>query len=311
MLRMILFIVIAFSSSLFSQRDKETIDAIQKFQKLDLTRSIVLSLSSDYYRGRNILDTHIRHSQCYIENVLKSQRILSFDTNFKVLFSVQDSISARNIVGVHYGNKSSKKAILIFANYDNLGVHYLEGTDDMIYNGANDNASGVASLMQIALLFNRVKLKHNVIFAFTSGKRFSMRGACALASLLETHKLRVTTAFNLEMLAKPYEKNSSKLYIKSADSSDISTRLNKLVNSQTFLPYPDDEDFIPCYSENIAIANILKIPSYTFTSFNIERDDTYLTPYDDFDHIDINFLHSSIQKITLGLYKFIHESSSR
>jgi Peptidase family M28 len=311
MLRIILFLSLFHISSLYSQQEQETIDAIRKFQRLDLTRSIVLSLSGDYYRGRNILDSSITLSQSYIENVLKSQRILSLDTNFTVAFNVSDSFYARNIVGVHYGNKGSKKAILIFANYDNLGVHYMEGEHDMIYNGANDNASGVASLIQIALFFSRIKLKHNVIFAFTSGKRFSMRGSCALATLLETNKLKVTTAFNLEMLGKPIEKNSSNLYIKSPDSSDIHKRFNKLIGSQTFLPYSEDQDFIPCHSENTAIANILKIPSYTITSFNIEKDDTYSTPYDDFEHIDIGFLHSSIQRIPLGLYKFLTEPSTR
>ena len=294
----------------YAQEDIKLIENIQKFQKLDLTRSIVLSLSSDYYRGRNIIDSSIVLSQTYIENILKSQRILALDTSFRFLYNIKDSVFSRNIVGIHYGNKNSNQAILLTANYDHLGVHYAEGETDMIFNGANDNASGVVSLIQIALFFNRIKLKHNVIFAFTSGKRYSMRGSCALANHLENHKFKVQAAFNLEMLGKPISKNNSKLYIKSVDSSTICEKLNKLIGFETFIPYSEDDEFISCPSENIAFNNILKIPSYTITSFNIENDDTYLTPQDDFEHIDANFLHSSIQKISLSLYKYLQTKYS-
>jgi Zn-dependent M28 family amino/carboxypeptidase len=282
-----------------------TVELIRKYQKIELTKSLLLSLSSDAYRGRNIRDNSISLSQSFIQNYLKGQKNVSLDSQFSVYYKINDSLSNYNIVGIHRGNKFSNRAILLHANYDNLGTISEEGTMDSIYNGANDNASGVVALIQMAIFFNRMKFNQNIVFAFTSGKRYSMRGTCALASMLETKKIKITSAFNIEMIGRPIEMGSKKLYIKSADSANIYQSLNRLVGDKIFMPMPEDKDFIPVYSENYPIYNVLKKPSYTITSFNIDKDETYMTPSDDFDHVDVSFLHASIQNITYGIYKYL------
>ncbi len=174
MIKIILFFFSLFFSQQYNCQTKntQTIEYVEKYQKLELTRSILLSLSSDYYKGRNVLDSNIALAQSYIMNVLKSQRIVTYDTGYCHTYSIRDSIFSKNIIAVHRGDKKSKKIILIIANYDNLGTIYEANNDDHIYNGANDNMSGTVALIQMAIFFSRIKINKNIVFAFTSGKRY-------------------------------------------------------------------------------------------------------------------------------------------
>ncbi len=57
--------------------------------------------------------------------------------------------NSRNVVGVLPGSKRADEAVLYMAHWDHLGKH--EGQeDDNIYNGAVDNATGVAGILEIA-----------------------------------------------------------------------------------------------------------------------------------------------------------------
>lgn len=55
---------------------------------------------------------------------------------------------SRNVVGVLPGSGRADEAVLYMAHWDHLGKH--EGEGDTIYNGAVDNATGVAGILEIA-----------------------------------------------------------------------------------------------------------------------------------------------------------------
>ncbi len=89
------------------------------------------------------------------------------------------------------------KAMVVSAHYDHLGVRNGE-----IYNGADDNASGVAGLLAVAEAFKAKPPKHDVIFAVVDAEEGGLRGARAFAAAppvpLETLALDV----NFDMLSK-------------------------------------------------------------------------------------------------------------
>lgn len=286
-------------------------ELVKKHINRDLTTSFVLSLSGDYYRGRNILDTHILESVLYIENVLRSQRIAPLDSSYRLLYNVYDTLNSYDIMSVYRGNKTTTEAVLLVANYDNLGVISTTDSGDNIYNGANDNISGVACLLQLAIFFSRVRPKQNIIFAFTSGKYHALRGACALATRLSTSRLKPKYCFNLEMLARPIQKSPPHLWVKGDSIGVMSLCLNKALGYPFFFSFIDSLDDYSETSEHIAVFNILKIPSYTITAFNPDMDELFMTPYDDINHIDLRFLHSSIERIAISFLRFITEPGLR
>ena len=73
----------------------------------------------------------------------------------KVSFDLKSSISekkSRNVVGVLPGSDRADEAVLYMAHWDHLGKHEGEAGDN-IYNGAIDNATGVAGILEIAEAF--------------------------------------------------------------------------------------------------------------------------------------------------------------
>ena len=71
---------------------------------------------------------------------------VSFD-----LASTTRESSSRNVVGVLRGSEAPDEAIVYMGHWDHLGMH--EGEGDTIYNGAVDNATGIAGIIEIAEKF--------------------------------------------------------------------------------------------------------------------------------------------------------------
>ena len=73
------------------------------------------------------------------------------DSIVKLKNEVHQKLSLKNILGMIPG-KNSDEYVIVGAHYDHLGIDpMLDG--DQIYNGADDNASGVSAVLQIARAF--------------------------------------------------------------------------------------------------------------------------------------------------------------
>ena len=80
------------------------------------------------------------------------------------LASTTANKTSRNVVGVLPGTSRADEAVLYMAHWDHLGKH--EGEGDQIYNGAIDNATGVAGILEIAEAFagQEQKPERSVVF---------------------------------------------------------------------------------------------------------------------------------------------------
>ncbi|MDQ3819069.1 MAG: M20/M25/M40 family metallo-hydrolase [Acidobacteriota bacterium] len=97
---------------------------------------------------------------------------------------VRRSVPAYNIVGILDGSDPVLKneAIVIGAHYDHLGLGgegSLAPREGDIHHGADDNASGVAGLLELARIFsaNRKNLKRTVVFIAFSGEEEGLLGS--------------------------------------------------------------------------------------------------------------------------------------
>ena len=87
------------------------------------------------------------------------------DSIVKLKQEVHQKLSMRNVLGMIPG-KNTKEYVIVGAHFDHLGIDpALDG--DQIYNGADDNASGVSAVLQIARAFlaSGQQPERNVIFA--------------------------------------------------------------------------------------------------------------------------------------------------
>ena len=90
---------------------------------------------------------------------------------------VYEKISLRNILAKIEG-KNPNEIVIVGAHYDHLGIDpTLDG--DQIYNGADDNASGVQAVLQIARAFvaTGVQPERTVMFAFWDGEEKGLLGS--------------------------------------------------------------------------------------------------------------------------------------
>jgi Zn-dependent M28 family amino/carboxypeptidase len=89
-------------------------------------------------------------------------------------------LESSNVVGIVRGGHPTRRAetVIYTAHYDHLGIGPpVDG--DSIYNGAYDNASGVALLLEIAEAFARhdPRTDRSVLFLFTTAEEAGLLGA--------------------------------------------------------------------------------------------------------------------------------------
>ena len=103
-----------------------------------------------------------------------------FNINKSISFSgksVYKNANLCNIVGLVEGSTLKDEYIVVSAHYDHQAKYY-----NTIYNGADDNASGVAALMELGRILTKAKkegngLKRSVILLFTVAEEDGLKGS--------------------------------------------------------------------------------------------------------------------------------------
>nr|WP_298994103.1 M28 family peptidase [uncultured Polaribacter sp.] len=92
-------------------------------------------------------------------------------------------------------NGETNKTIVITAHYDHLGV-----INEKIYNGADDNASGISALFTIAKYFKNKPTKHNLVFAAVDAEEVGSLGADYFLKNFNNRE-NIVLNVNLDMIA--------------------------------------------------------------------------------------------------------------
>jgi len=90
----------------------------------------------------------------------------------------KSGITGRNVIA--FLDKKASKTIVIGAHFDHLGMGgegSLHRGDSAIHNGADDNASGTASLLALATIFQHEALQSNLLFIAFSGEENGLWGS--------------------------------------------------------------------------------------------------------------------------------------
>lgn len=119
----------------------------------------------------------------------------------------------RNVIG--FLDNHAKKTIVIGAHYDHLGKnehHHstLMNSEGQIHNGADDNASGSAALLELARMFSEnIRTEPvNYIFAFFSGEEDGLIGSKHMAETLKNKYPNVVAMINMDMVGRLKEKRN-------------------------------------------------------------------------------------------------------
>jgi Zn-dependent M28 family amino/carboxypeptidase len=105
-----------------------------------------------------------------------------------------------NLLGRVTGTRWPERYIVLTAHYDHVGVG-APVNGDSIYNGADDNASGTAALLEIAAHLRRNRPAATVIFAALDAEEVGLRGAQAFVSAPPVPKEAIALNVNLDMVS--------------------------------------------------------------------------------------------------------------
>ncbi|MBW8183243.1 M28 family peptidase [Shewanella nanhaiensis] len=140
----------------------------------------------------------------------KATRLQSKSTGkFNLPFTYSQGFSERegsNVVGVLKASTPSTSWRVVIAHYDHLGVKGRK-----LYPGADDNASGIAAMLQLAhyaATHPELFTKTNLMFVATDAEEPGLYGGYALAELLSQQNItpnnkQIELAINLDMVGRP------------------------------------------------------------------------------------------------------------
>jgi Iap family predicted aminopeptidase len=175
----------------------------------------------------------------------------------------QDSIHSDNIIAYLPGRDSAMKNeyIVVGAHHDHLGtvkVHTVSGERQMIYYGADDNASGVAGILELAeKLASGGPLKRSVIFMTFGAEEDGLRGSRHLCENLPVPASAIKLMINLDMIGRL---DSCKLFVNTVDGGVPMEKTLKTLS----VPHTDlnlicspnrkqNSDHYPFYEKNIPV----------------------------------------------------------
>src|SRR5574343_408774 len=220
---------LVFSSNRMQSKPRETnvfiadwveSDAAEIAQPKSLKKHISY-LSSDELQGRLTGSVGEKKAAEYIVKEFKALGLKPYANksylqtfNYKVKVNPHStnaaddkSNSGTNVIA-YLDNKASK-TIVIGAHYDHLGLNEHNhstkpNATGEIHNGADDNASGVAGVLELARMFSQNKTKENVnyIFALFSGEEDGLIGSKHMAETLKTLYPNVVTMINMDMIGR-------------------------------------------------------------------------------------------------------------
>lgn len=176
--------LLLFSGSTFAQTQQER-----------LTRH-VYTLAGDSLRGRKAGSEDAAKAAAYIVAQFEEIGIQPFyDEGWYQPFE-RSGKTYKNVIGVIPGNDPVLKDeyIIIGAHYDHLGV-----MNDEIYNGADDNASGTATIIEMARILKgqQSQLKRSVIVAAFDAEEIGLWGSNHLAKQLDLSKVKLMMSIDM------------------------------------------------------------------------------------------------------------------
>ncbi len=181
----------------------QSLDAALQSITADGLRTHVTWLASDAMRGRATPSAELDEAAQYLAVTMADAGLSPGPSGLRRLAvgCGPGGESAFNVLGILPG--TTDEVVMVTAHYDHIG-ETTDG-DDRVFNGANDNASGVAAMLSLAHALARVPTPplRTIAFVAFCGEEHHFRGSEAFAAAPAFALDRVAAVFNLEMLGHP------------------------------------------------------------------------------------------------------------
>lgn len=166
---------------------------------------ILSYLADDQARGRQTGTWANEMVASYIRHEMESYGLQPFfDGGYTQRFRV-DSLKAFNIAGWIPAARPTDEYLIISAHYDHMGA-----INGFVYNGADDNASGVTALLNLSKMYAKMAElgagpAKNLVFVAFDAKERSMAGSQYFVDHLPIPKKKVVLNVNLDQIGSTLE----------------------------------------------------------------------------------------------------------
>ncbi len=267
----------------------------------------VQTLSADKMEGRKAGSRGNRMAQFYLLDRFKQVPLQAFNSTYEQPFYFtrnEKRIMGTNLYGYVKGRVDS--FIVISAHYDHVGIGKPNQQQDSIYNGADDNASGVAVLLAIAKYYAANPPKYNLIFAAFDAEEMGLQGAKAFVARPPVPLTRIVANLNMDMVS---HNDKNELWVCGTSHYPQLKRYVAAAAAGSRVQLPTGHDQEKDGSQNWTNQSDhyefhkVKIP---FLYFGVEDHPDYHQPSDEFSRIHPSFFYNAAQAL-LNVVKAINE----
>jgi hypothetical protein len=226
-----------------------------------------------------------------------------------------ETVKARNVVGLLRGADPALKdsVVIVTGHYDHLGVRGT-GPGDHIYNGANDDASGTSSVIEIgtALAALPEKPRRSILFMTVFGEETGGYGSRYYAGHPIFPIAKSVADINLEQLGRTDDSEGPKplqFNLTGFDYTDIAATLSK-AGAETgiqVVKHEKNSDAFFSRSDNAKFADV-GIPSTTLSVSYVFPD--YHQPGDEWPKLDYENMAKVDAAVALGIWNIANSDKA-
>ena len=265
-------------------------------------------LSADDMQGRASGTEGSRKARAYLRTRLEALKLAPAGSAYEMPFvftrmrddGTSEEIHGANLVARIDGKTPGNGPVMVVsAHYDHLGI-----IDGEIYNGADDNASGVAGLLAVAQSFQAVPPEHDIVFALFDAEETGGHGVLTFLAESPVPLDRIALDLNLDMLSK---NDHNELYAAGAYHypflANYLTELAGKVAVTLTMGHDDPalgEDDWTMQSDHGEF-HMAGIP---FVYFGVEDHPEYHKPSDDFETIPQDFFLVAVDTVVMAAHLF-------
>jgi len=207
-------------------------------------------------------------------------------------------VTGTNVVGTCPGRDAKLPVFVVSAHYDHLGVR-----DGVVYPGADDNASGVAVLLELAAYCRKNPFRRTIVFAAFDAEEGGLSGARAFVAAPPIAKDRIALNINLDMVSRS---DKREIYIAgTGHTPDLKPSLDEVARTARVKvlfghdrPGKPGDDWTS--QSDHAAFHAVKVP---FVYFGVEDHVDYHKPTDTADKIDRGFFADVAETVLDALIK--------
>lgn len=230
----------------------------------------------------------------------------NFDTaNFKI--EAGQSIvenHAANVIGMLPGKSKKDEFVIFSAHYDHLGTDK-PVNNDSIYNGANDDASGVTAVISLAKYYKAANInERTLIFVAFTGEEIGGYGSQYFSNQINPKK--AVAMFNIEMIGTESKWGKNSAYITGFEKTDMGSILQKNLHGTgfTFHPDPYTAENLFYRSDNATLAR-LGVAAHTISTSKMDNEPNYHKFSDEVKTLDLKNMAAIIQSIAISAKSII------